>query len=135
MQLMESGELCRGLDTFTLDWDALLQMTEQKGAIVLDSLARTSIDIPLRALYAVNARQLPIWSGGLDILTDDLTDLLRQNMACVVLAGPEEKNAKALVGDLVKRGIPALYAPSPQAPIARLKASCPNFPVLPSCAV
>ncbi|MBQ7302633.1 MAG: transcription-repair coupling factor [Clostridia bacterium] len=118
-QLMEAGELCRGLDRFTLDWDAFLQLSEQKGTVILDTFAHTSLDIPLRAMYTVNARQLPIWSGGLDILTDDIQDLLRQNMACVVLAGPEEKTAKTLAEDLKKRNIPAIYAPAPQAPIKR----------------
>ena len=38
-------------------------------------------------------------------------------MACVVLAGAEEKNAETLADDLQKQGLPALYAPSPEKPV------------------
>ncbi|MBQ8752249.1 MAG: transcription-repair coupling factor, partial [Clostridia bacterium] len=70
-------------------------------------------------LYHIDARQLPVWSGGLDILADDLRDMLTRGLACVVLAGREAKNAETLAADLQKLEIPALYAPSPEAPLKK----------------
>lgn len=117
--LLEEGQLCRGLTEYAMDTGALLYELEKSGCILLDAFARSGQDLPLRGLYNLNARQLPVWSGGLDLLTEDLSDMLRRDMACVVLAGPEEKTAQTLADDLVKRDIPALYAPAPEAPVKR----------------
>ncbi|MDD2361490.1 MAG: transcription-repair coupling factor [Oscillospiraceae bacterium] len=115
--LLAEGQLCRGLTEFMLDSVGVQSELEKRGGILLDTFARTGQDIYLKSLYNINARQLPAWSGGLDLLADDLKNYMNRNMACIVLAGSEVKNAKMLADDLVKRGIPALYAPSPQAPV------------------
>lgn len=117
--LLEEGQLCRGLTEYALDADGLVYELQKKGCILLDAFAHSGQGIPLRGLYNITARQLPVWSGGLDLLTDDLTDMLHRDMACLVLAGPEEKTARTLAEDLAARGIPALYAPSPEAPIKK----------------
>ncbi len=117
--LLEEGQLCRGLSAYALEPEELLLRLERQGAVLLDAFARSGQDLRLRALYNVTARQLPVWSGGLDLLTEDLRDLLGRGMAVLVLAGPEEKTAQALADDLVKRGIPALYAPAPEAPVKK----------------
>ena len=118
-QLLAEGQLCRGLDRYAADWDDFRVTLETRGALFLESFARSGQEIPLKSLYHVDARQLPIWSGGLDILADDLRDMLTRGLACVVLAGREEKNAETLAADLQKLGIPALYAPSPLAPLKK----------------
>lgn len=115
--LLEEGQLCRGLSEYMLDWDALSAVLEQRDTVFLEAFARTSPDIKIHSLYNVTARQLPVWSGGLELLCDDLRDMLHRNMACVVLAGAEEKNAETLADDLQKHGLPALYAPSPDKPL------------------
>ena len=117
--LLEEGQLCRGLTEYALDAEGLFYELERSGCILLDAFARSGQEIRLRGLYNISARQLPVWSGGLDLLCEDLAELLRRDEACVVLAGPEEKTARALAEDLAKRGLPALYAPSPEAPVKR----------------
>ena len=116
-ELLAEGQLCRGLTDYALDEAGVALSIERGGAVLLDTFARSGQDIRLNALYNINARQLPVWSGGLDLLVEDLTDLLHRGMACAVLAGGEEKNAETLAADLQKRDIPALYAPSPEAPV------------------
>ncbi len=115
--LLEEGQLCRGLSEYAMDWNGVLTELERRGAVLMDAFARTGQELPLRALYNVTARQLPVWSGGLELLCEDLRDMLGRGQACVVLAGAEEKAAQMLADDLVKQGIPALYAPSPEAPV------------------
>ena len=82
---------------------------ESRGCI-MRSLARSG-EITLNSLYNINARQLPVWSGGMDLLTEDLQNLLNRNMACIVLAGAEENR-----GNPCKRSCeanPRLVCPHP----------------------
>lgn len=115
--LTEEGELCKGLTAFAMPQDTLQLRLQQRGAIIMDSFAGGLWDIQVKALYNATARQLPVWSGGLDILKEDLSDLLARNMACVVLCGSEEKTAAVLAEDLQKAGIPAIFAKSPDKPL------------------
>ncbi len=115
--LLEEGQLCRELCRYQLDWEDLTRTLATRPTLLLETFARNSADLPLRGLYSLSCRQLPVWSGGLDLLCEELTDLLSRNVACLVLAGSEERAAKALADDLTRRHIPALYAPSPQKPI------------------
>ena len=71
-ELFEDGILCRGLDTFTLGWGELVKAYEEHGAIYLDTFARGSFDTPVQALTTLNAQQLPVWGGALDILLQEL---------------------------------------------------------------
>lgn len=115
--LTAQGELCKGLTDFAMPGDVLQLRLEQKGAVLLDTFAGGLWDIPVKAIYSVTAGQLPVWSGSVELLADDLNDMLHRNMAAIVLAGPEEKAAKVLAEDLQKRGVPAIYAVSPEKPI------------------
>lgn len=112
--LLEQGQLCRGLSDYMLDEAALTRVLERGDTVLLDTFARSGGDLPLKGLYNMTARQLPVWSGNLDLLADDLRDMLEQGFGCLVLAGQEEKAAQTLAEDLIRRGIPALYAPSPE---------------------
>lgn len=113
--LLEEGQLCRGLTDYAMNWDAMARHL-QKGCVTLDAFARSS-EWALKELYNLTAHQLPLWSGSVEVLRDDLSDYLRRGLACVVLAGREERAGKVLAEDLAKAGLPALYAPSPEAPI------------------
>ncbi len=115
--LMEEGELCKGLTAFAMPQDTLQLRLQQRGAVIMDAFAGGLWDIQVKALYNATVRQLPIWSGGLDILKEDLSDLLARGMACVVMCGSEEKTAAVLAEDLQKAGIPAIFAKSPDKPL------------------
>ena len=115
--LLEEGQLCRGLTDYMLDADGFFLELEAGRTVFLETFARSGGGTSLRSLYNVTARQLPVWSGSLELLTEDLEDMLHRGMSCIVLAGAEQKNAETLAADLQKKEIPALYAPSPQAPV------------------
>ncbi len=115
--LIQEGALCKGLTDLALPQDALQLLLQQKGAVLLDTFAGGLWDIRTRGLYNVTARQLPLWSGSIELLKEDLTDMLHRKVAPIVLCGNEEKNAQVLAEDLQKSGIPAIYAKAPEKPI------------------
>ncbi len=115
--MLEEGTLCRGLTAYAPAWEQVALHLERAGTVLLDAFARATGDIRPKALYTIQARQLPIWSGRVELLVTDLQDLLARRMACVVLAGGEEKAAQTLADDLRKAGLPAIYAKSPDAPV------------------
>ncbi len=115
--LLEEGCLCKELCHYRLDFEDLTRVFNNHPTVLMETFAHSS-DLPLGALHAMTCRQLPVWSGGLSLLVEDLQDCLARRMACIVLAGAEEKNAQTLAEDLQKQGIPALYAPSPEKPLA-----------------
>jgi len=115
--LLEEGLLCRGLMEYAPSWEQVAAQLQQRPTVLLDAFSRGGIQLELKKMYALDARQLPVWSGRVELLVEDLRDLLSRKMACVVLAGSEEKAAATLAEDLQKAGIPALYARSPEAPI------------------
>ena len=124
-ELFEDGILCRGLDTFTLGWGELVKAYEEHGAIYLDTFARGSFDTPVQALTTLNAQQLPVWGGALDILLQELRPAREQGYTCVVMAGTD-KAAKRSHRIWKPRACPAFFLiflllSFPQA----VSASCP----------
>ncbi|MBQ9861661.1 MAG: transcription-repair coupling factor, partial [Clostridia bacterium] len=115
--LLEEGCLCRELCRYQMDFEDLSRLFEKHPTVLMETFAHSSNDIPVRGLHSLTCRQLPVWSGGLSLLCEDLQDCLSRHMACIVLAGAEEKNAQTLAEDLQSRGIPALYAPAPEKPL------------------
>ncbi len=115
--LLEEGLLCRALMEYAPTWEQVAAQLEQRPTVLLDAFSRGGVALGLERMYTLDARQLPVWSGRVELLAEDLRDLLGRKMACVVLAGSEEKAAQTLAEDLQKAGLPALYAKSPEAPI------------------
>ena len=115
--LLEENLLCRALADYAPDWDDLLAEMAKRPTVLMDNFSRGGIGLSLARVYTVDARQLPVWSGRVELLAEDLRTLLGQKMACVVLAGSEERAAQTLVEDLRKAGLPALYAKAPEEPL------------------
>ena len=107
--MFEEGELCPGLDRFSLQQSDLLRAYERMGAVYMDNLPRGGFDTPVKELIGVNARQITAWNGSFSVLKDDLDALSdRGNRTCVIFAGTR-KAADALRGDLIDDGYSALY--------------------------
>ena len=70
-----------------LDADGFFLELEAGRTVFLETFARSGGGTSLRSLYNVTARQLPVWSGSLELLTEDLEDMLHRGMSCIVLAG------------------------------------------------
>ncbi|MBQ9964018.1 MAG: DEAD/DEAH box helicase, partial [Clostridia bacterium] len=115
--LLEEGLLCKELCRYQMDAEDLSRRLEQHPTVFMETFARSNTDATVRSLHTLTCRQLPVWSGSIALLCEDLQDALSRHMACIVLAGAEEKNAQTLAEDLQKQGIPALYAPAPEKPL------------------
>ena len=120
--LLEDGELCRGLDEFTMTFPELTREYEKKDTVFLDDFARGSFDVPVRDLVTFTASTLPVWNGKLDILLDDLSPLVQKDSTVVVMGGTE-KAAKNLAEDLENENVPALYFPLEPAEFPRGRVS------------
>ena len=94
------------------DWPYLLSRFEPAG-IYLDVFARGGYETPVRTQIAVTARQLSVWGGGTQLLCEDLTAMLHNKWACVVLAG-NEKSGRTVADDLRAKGLPAAYLENPE---------------------
>ncbi|HBC26369.1 MAG TPA: transcription-repair coupling factor, partial [Ruminococcaceae bacterium] len=110
---LSEGVLCRGLDTYSGDWQYALSQFERLGAVYLDTFVRSSYDTPLRTLQNVTARQLSVWGGSLPLLLEDVQAMLANHWACVILAGTE-RAARTLTADLQAKDIPAVHLSDPQ---------------------
>ncbi len=113
--MLEEGTLCRGLTAYAPSWETLAAQLHNRGAVLLEAFAHATGDVRPCSMVTLQARQLPVWSGRVELLIADLQDMLKHRMACVVLAG-EEKAAATLAEDLYKAGVPAIFAKSPSAP-------------------
>lgn len=120
--LLEDGEICRGLDEFTMTFPELTREYEKKDTVFLDDFARGSFDVPVRDLVTFTASTLPVWNGKLDILLDDLSPLVQKDSTVVVMGGTE-KAAKNLAEDLENEDVPALYFPLEPAEFPRGRVS------------
>ena len=95
--MFEEGELCPGLDRFSLQQSDLLRAYEQMGAVYMDNLPRGGFDTPVKELIGVNARQITAWNGSFSVLKDDLDALSdRGNRTCVIFAGRTPHSRGAL---------------------------------------
>lgn len=109
---LEEGLLCKGLDMFSETWEYALSQAERAPALFLDVFARGSYEVPTRTLVNMTVRQFPVWGGGVELLMEDLSALLREKRACVVLSGTR-RAGEALAQDLKQAGLPAAYVDSP----------------------
>lgn len=116
--LFEDGRLCKGLDSYLLEFSALHAKFEQGNAVYLDLFARTSADIRVKRLLHVNAFQTSPWGGELKALAEDLASLCDRGYSCGVLAGTE-KAARTLADDLRSMGLAADYTESPKRLLAK----------------
>lgn len=97
--LFEDGVLCKGLDTYTIEFSKIAAAYEKFGAIYLDTFARGSFDTPVRDLITMTCRRTSPWNGSVQALRDDLIPLLKQDYTCVIFAGTE-KGARAVAQEL-----------------------------------
>ena len=111
--LLLEGTLCRGLDTFSGDWPYALDVFERFGAVYLDTFVRGSYKTPVRTLLNLSARQLSVWGGSTQLLSEDVQNMMATKWACVVLAG-SERSARTTAADLQAAGLPAGYVENPE---------------------
>ena len=109
---LAEGILCKGLDAYCETWEYALSKAEEIPTLFVDIFARGTYEVPTKSLFNMTVRQLPVWGGGIQLLVEDLSALLSQGRACVVLAGTG-KAAASLAEDLKQAGLPASYLEAP----------------------
>ncbi len=106
--LLAEGVLCRGLDLYTETLELAEKRALDTRSVYLDAFARGSYGTPVKALANLTVRQLSVWGGGMELLTEDLSNALKNRNACVVLAGTK-RAAESVADDLKSAGLPAAY--------------------------
>lgn len=106
--LLEEFELTKGLINFTEALPYMLHRIQALDCCYLDTFARTNQEVKFADLISINPIQTSGFGGELKLLCEDVTPLLEQEYAVVVLAGTQ-KAATALAGDLKSMSIPAEY--------------------------
>ncbi len=98
-ELFEDGVLCKGLDSYCIDFKKLVGIFETKGAVYLDNFTRGSFDTPVKDLITFNCSQGSGWDGSYRLLTEDIDPLIKRGYTVVVFAGTE-KAAEGLFDEL-----------------------------------
>lgn len=106
--LLDDGNLCKGIDKFSLYFDELCAIYEKNNAIYLDSLPRGSFDTPIRHLSNFVCQSFNVWSGTLSQLKDELFPLLKTGYTVVIMAGTG-RAGKALAYDINEMGFEAVF--------------------------
>jgi transcription-repair coupling factor (superfamily II helicase) len=106
--LLDDGVLCKGIDKFSLDFDELCQIYQQKNAIYFDSLPRGSFDTPVRHLSNFVCQSFNVWSGTLTQLKDELFPLVKTGYTVVIMAGTS-RGARALAYDISEMGYDSVF--------------------------
>lgn len=111
-QLLEEGVLCKGLDSYAMEYSELCLQLEQRGVVYLDSFGGVTHDTALRELFSFQVKNYSPWGGSVELLTEDLQPLLHRGFSIGILAGGE-KAARLLAEDLAAKGLPAVFALTP----------------------
>ena len=107
--LFDEGILFEGCDRYLYDYDRLAEEVQTRPSLLMDTFPRSIGEIPLKALYNLDAVQLAVWGGELSHLLEDLEAYTADGYTVCVLAGTE-RAGRALAGDLLDRGYRAGYA-------------------------
>ncbi len=107
-QLLEDGEITRPLMDLDDSMGFVLNRISEMPAAFLDTFARTNQDVHFEDLLTISPIQTSSFSGELKLLKEDVTPLVEQGYAVIVLAGTQ-KSATALAHDLKAMNLPAEY--------------------------
>lgn len=106
--LFQDGVLCRGFETYGLDFTRSMNLLLDRPTVFLDTFSHSSYNTELSAAVTFNARQTSPWSGQSTALIEDLEDIGYGSMAVIILAGTE-KGAENLCTLLNEKGVNARY--------------------------
>ncbi|MBQ4397134.1 MAG: transcription-repair coupling factor [Clostridia bacterium] len=112
--LMESGILCKGLDTFTLSYGDF--MAKLSHALYLETFTRGGYAFDLQALVNISARQHPVWNGKGSDLIEELKAMLDGGTS-VILLGGTPRSCEGLYTDIRKAGLPVTQNNAPRLPL------------------
>ena len=106
-ELFLDGVLCRGLDSFAIPAQELIEAYSVYDTVFLDNFARGSFDVPVKDLVNFLINQLSPWDGSYKILLEDIHPALQKKSTVLVFAGTE-KAAQGLLEELADDELPAI---------------------------
>ncbi|MDO5123564.1 MAG: transcription-repair coupling factor [Eubacteriales bacterium] len=100
------GILCRGFETFSIDYTSLLEKLQSNGVVYLDNFTHGSHQLPLSDFISFSAKQLPALSGTIGDFCEELKGI-DFSKSIVVLLCYTEKAAANIASVLCEKGFPA----------------------------
>ncbi len=101
--LIRDGALCKGLDKYSLSWEEIAELYTVFDTVYLDNLTRGGFDTAVKNLISCDAQQMPVWSGSVNLLREDISPDLSRGAAAVLFAGTA-RSAQAIAEDLRQSG-------------------------------
>lgn len=101
--MFEDGILCRGFETFALNYTQSMNKALSHPVLFMDNFAHGSYDCEIDVLTSLNAKQNSLFSGTVSSLVDELNDIGYKDYAVVVLAG-SDKSCQNLYDSLCDKG-------------------------------
>lgn len=101
---LSSGVLTSNLSKYSEDLIYAFDKCSEHKFIYLDTFFHSNYDIGVKDVINFVTKQISVWSGSVNILTEDLESSLNDKSMCVILAGTK-KAAQSLAHDLSQRGI------------------------------
>ncbi|MEG2054543.1 MAG: CarD family transcriptional regulator, partial [Oscillospiraceae bacterium] len=105
---MEQGVLTAEMCGFYGEYSDFLRITSQFTCIACENFARSIPDYTFREIIGANAHTLPVWTGDVNSLCEDIKPLIAEGYFCVILAGTM-RAGMALEKDLQSSGINGVY--------------------------
>lgn len=103
----ETGTLCRGFETYSLDKSQVWDFFSKHTTIFLDNFTRGNFELPLKEMVNFTVKQLSLWGGSTKILCEDLEMDFSKNSSFVILAGTK-RSAASLTDELLEKNYPAV---------------------------
>lgn len=103
--LLESGELCKGLEGYMLDFAQVYSLAGHFPLLHFDTFLRGGADLRFKKLISVSANQTAPWGGEIRQLIEDLQSFHERGYSVAVMAG-SEKTLPIIAKDLQDEGIP-----------------------------
>ncbi len=104
--LFEEGVLCRGFETYALNYTQSMNKVLEHPTLYMDTFAHGGYDTNLKELVNLSAKQNALFNGTATSLMEDLDEINYKSLSVVVLAGTK-KACEALCDTLREKGYPA----------------------------
>lgn len=106
--LFEQGVLCRGFETFALNYRECMNKVLLHPTLYMDNFSHGSYDTDIKELINLNAKQNALINGTASALMEDLDEIGYKNYSVVVFAGTK-KACENLCETLTEKGYPATF--------------------------
>ncbi len=104
--MFESGALCRGFETFSLNYTQSMNKICDHAVLYMDNFSHSGYDTELSELINLSAKQNALFNGTVSSLVEDLEEISYKNYKVVVLAGTK-KACENLRDTLCEKGYDA----------------------------